>query len=252
MPRQPLNQTGGSLELDGLSVSFGSVSVLRNLSMHAEPGEIVGLFGRNGAGKTTTLRAISGLNPRTGFIRYQGVNLPVSAAEVARRGIAHVPEGRQLMGDFTVSDNLKFACAAVGKRFDSHTLNSLLASFSNLERVLHRRAGLLSGGEQQMVAIARGLAVEPSILLVDELSLGLSPRAVQESLTALVQACRTRRTTLILVDQNVRTVMKVCDRAYVLSNGQTAEVAHNAEDRESVVAAAYLGAGEDSVDVQNL
>jgi branched-chain amino acid transport system ATP-binding protein len=234
-------ESGGTIAIDDLKVSFGAVSILRGLSMHADQGEIVGLFGRNGAGKTTTLRTISGLNPRTGTITYGGVSLPVSPAAVARLGIAHVPEGRQLMGDFTVLDNLRFACAAVGAKADSTVIDSLTDSFSNLGRVLGRRAALLSGGEQQMVAIARGLAVSPSALLVDELSLGLSPRAVRESLDALVQACRTRGTTLILVDQNVRSVLKVCDRAYVLSNGTTSEVPEDAD--ESVVAEAYLGSG---------
>jgi branched-chain amino acid transport system ATP-binding protein len=220
----------GGLRVRGLRAAYGSAEILAGVDLEVRPGEVVGLAGRNGAGKTTTLRAISAMLPRRAAeLSYAGDPLPASPRGVARRGVAHVPEGRGVLRELTVEENLRFAAVAVGRRYTTAERDAALAWFPPLTRLLGRRAGLLSGGEQQMLAIARGLAAGPRLLMVDELSLGLSPRAVREVLGGLLTACRGQRIALLIVDQNLRALAANCDRLYVLAGGVT--TCHEAPSR---------------------
>ena len=212
----------GGLEVAGLRAAYGSAVVLTGVDLSVGPGEVVGLVGRNGAGKTTTLRAISGTIPRNaGGLSFDGVSLPTHPYRVARQGVIHVPEGRMVLRGLTVEENLAFGAAAVGAVFGAAERERALAWFPALRPLMARRAGLLSGGEQQMLAIARGLMARPRLLMVDEMSLGLAPRAVREVLDAVLSACREQGVALLMVDQNLRLLSAHCDRLYVLAGGAT-------------------------------
>ena len=210
------------LEVTGLQAAYGSAVVLSGVDLRVGPGEVVGLVGRNGAGKTTTLRAISGTIPRRAEgMSFDGAALPAQPYRVARRGVIHVPEGRGVLRGLTVDENLAFGAAAVGGSFGAADRERTVAWFPALGPLLARRAGLLSGGEQQMLAIARGLMARPRLLMVDEMSLGLSPRAVREVMAAVLSACRDEDIALLMVDQSLRSVAAHCDRLYVLAGGVT-------------------------------
>jgi branched-chain amino acid transport system ATP-binding protein len=230
------------LVVSGLAVRFGAVHVLRDVNLEVGPGEVVGLVGPNGVGKTTTLRAVSGVVPRyAGTVSLDGEPLGSRPDLVARRGVGHVPEGRGLFPDLTVQQNLYFAAVAVGRRPTRADLVPILEFFPALEQLLDRKAGLLSGGEQQMVAIGRGLVAAPKVLMVDELSLGLAPRVVTEVLERLLQASRDRGIGLLLVDQNVRALTAICDRMYTLGNGRSQAAEAGDEEFMRVV---YFGSGD--------
>jgi len=222
------------LDVQELVVRLGKAEILRGVTLSVDRGELVGLIGANGAGKTTTLRAISGMIPRRGLhLTLDGQPIPGEAYRVARMGISHVPEGRGLLTSLTVRDNLQLACMAVGKPFSRSVVTDLLTAFPQLEGLIHRYPDTLSGGERQLVAIARGLVVDPRVLMVDELSFGLAPKAVSQVAEALVAACRLRSTALLLVDQNVSTVASTCRRIYVLSAGRTSQPDRSAMLEES-------------------
>jgi branched-chain amino acid transport system ATP-binding protein len=209
-----------ALQVVGLAAGYGSARVVTDVNLEVASGEIIGIAGRNGAGKTTVLRAISGLIPRTaGALTLHGVPLPARADLVARMGVAHVPEGRGIFRTLSARANLKFGMVACGHRFDEGKLAEVLTFFPRLERLLDRPAGLLSGGEQQMLAIARGMIAEPRLLMVDELSLGLAPKATWDVMRAVAEMCRKAATSLLLVDQNVRALAQTCDRLYLLDGG---------------------------------
>lgn len=209
-----------ALEITDVAAAYGRARVLESVSLRVDPGEVVGLVGRNGAGKTTLLRVISGMVGKTvGTLRLGGKPLPASPAAVARRGVAHVPEGRGLFPSLTVRENLQVG-ASVRRRTDAVMVDRLTELVPRIAAVLDRRAGSLSGGEQQLVAIARGLAGDPSFLLVDEASLGLSPRAAEEIYT-LVRQLASAGIGCLLVDQNILAVQDCSSRTYVLSGGCT-------------------------------
>ena len=209
------------------------------MDLAIEPNQIVGLVGCNGAGKTTTLKAVSGLVRRKGGdIRLGGAALPRRPDDVARCGVVHVPEGRGLMPRLTARQNLELGAVAVGRRFTQADLRHTLDLFPALAQSLDRTAGLLSGGQQQMVAIARGLAQGPKLLMIDELSLGLAPKIVSDLLRLLVQIAQERAVGLLLVDQNVRALAGVCDVVYLLEHG----VAQRTDGRnEDLIRTVYLG-----------
>jgi branched-chain amino acid transport system ATP-binding protein len=208
------------LSIAHLEVGYGAAQVLNDVSLAIEPQQIVGLIGRNGAGKTTTLRAVSGLvRRRGGDIRLNGEPLPSRPDVVARKGVVHVPEGRGLMPRLTARQNLELGAVAVGRSFGQPELQQALRLFPAIESSLDRPAGLLSGGQQQMVAIARGLAQGPKLLMIDELSLGLAPKIVTDLLSLLITIVRERSIGLLLVDQNVRALAEVCDTIYHLEGG---------------------------------
>jgi branched-chain amino acid transport system ATP-binding protein len=235
------------LEVDALSVAYGAVEVLWDVSLAVRSGEIVALIGANGAGKTTLLRAISGAIPsRGGRIRLRGHDLTGAPPDArVRHGIAHVPEGRQLFAGMTVRENVRMGAYARADRRVRATLESDLARVFALFPVLAERrdqlAGTLSGGEQQMCAIARGLMTRPALLLIDELSLGLAPVVVDRLIEAL-RAVHEAGTTLLLVEQDVLTALDLASRGYVTANGRVVLEGASGELRDTdLVREAYLG-----------
>jgi branched-chain amino acid transport system ATP-binding protein len=210
------------LELDQLEVSYDGVAAVRNLSISIAQGEIVGLIGPNGAGKSTTLHAIMGLvRVAGGDVRLSGRSIRGRAPEhVARAGIALVPEGRRIYPHLTVDENLKLGFAAAGRRGDrSEVLESIHELFPILGRYGRRLGGVLSGGEQQQLAIARALAAEPDVVLLDEPSLGLAPTVVDAVFERLAQI-RERGVTTLLVEQRAQRTVALADRTYALANGE--------------------------------
>jgi branched-chain amino acid transport system ATP-binding protein len=231
------------LRLDGIEAGYGDLTAIVEVSLEVRPGEAVALIGSNGAGKTTTLRAVSGLLPvRAGRIEFEGARLDgLGSAEIVARGIAHVPEGRQLFPTMTVRENLELGDRAADRRRRADTLELVFALFPRLHERERQLAGTLSGGEQQMCAIGRGLMARPRLLLLDEPSLGLAPVMVKLIFDTL-QRINGAGTTIMLVEQNVPRALQLSHRGYVLENGRIALEG----TRESLLASphvkqAYLG-----------
>jgi branched-chain amino acid transport system ATP-binding protein len=240
--RGPGGESAAALELRGLSAGYGATTIVRNVDLSVSAGEVVLLVGPNGAGKTTTLLTISGLlDPCAGEIHILGS--PVRAGrphEVARRGVAHVPEDRALFKGLTVAQNLRLGTRS--RRIHQHRLGQVLAQFPALPALLGRKAGLLSGGEQQMLALARAMCGQPRLLLIDELSHGLAP-LISAHLLQDVRGIADSGTAVLLVEQHLTLAIPFADRAYLLDHGQVR--AHdNVADlaRGETAARAYLGA----------
>ncbi len=236
-----------ALTVAGLSVAYGPVAVLHEVSLEVRQGEIVAVIGANGAGKTTLLRTIVGvLRPAAGRIAVDGVVLTGRPSWwVARRGIALVPEGRGIFGDQSVRDNLTLGALARPDRRNATAvradLDRALGLFPNLGSMLDRPAASLSGGQQQMLAVARGLMARPRFLLLDEPSLGLAPRLVRE-IFAAIDRLRAEGVTVLLVEQMAAQALALCDRAYVLERGRITLAGAAAEVRRNpTVIEAYLG-----------
>lgn len=231
------------LEIKDLWVSYDHIQAVRGVSLGVDQGEIVALIGANGAGKSTILRAISGLQPvARGAIRYDGRDLgPWSAHRIAQAGIAHVPEGRGIFGTLTVLENLRLA--AYG-RTDNQLDRDVDRVFSLFPRLAERRSqwgSTLSGGEQQMLAIGRGLMSRPLLLILDEPTLGLSPKLAADMLMSLKQL-NEQGITILLVSQEVIQSLQLSQRAYVLENGQIALQGTGEElSRNEHIRKAYLG-----------
>jgi branched-chain amino acid transport system ATP-binding protein len=228
------------LAIEGLTAGYDGAPVLRSLDLHVGPGEVVALLGPNGAGKTTTLRAISGIvRPLAGTIRLAGEDLARRSPDSrARRGIAHVPEGRGLFFGLTVAEHLRLA--ALGERLDG---DAAYGYFPALAKLADRRAGLLSGGEQQMLALGRALARKPRLLLLDEPSLGLAPVIVEHLLPIVSDYAKETGCAVLLVEQHIHIALAVADRGYVLSHGEL--VVHERADvlraDHGLILSSYLG-----------
>ena len=236
------------LELSGLRARYGAADVLHGLDVTVEEGEIVALLGANGAGKSTTLRAISGLVPQvSGSVRFAGQSLlGLGPERIVRLGVAHVPEGRRVFPGLTVRDNILLGASnrkGVGRRALERETDEMLEHFPDLRRLERALGWTLSGGQLQMVAVARGLMARPRLLLLDEPSLGLAPLIVQQ-VFRIVADIRARGTTVLLVEQNAHMALGVADRGYVLETGRLLVSGKpDALWADPQVRAAYLGGG---------
>ena len=233
------------LEVESIDVFYGPIQALRGVTLHVGEGEMVALLGANGAGKTTTLRAISGLTaPAAGSVRIAGTEASgLPAQRVVRMGVAHLPEGRELFGELSVIENLKLGHWPLrkNKHDEAELLDEVMQLFPRLRERAHQHAATLSGGEQQMLAVARALMSRPKLLLVDELSLGLAPIVVQQLFEAIAEVNR-RGTAVLLVEQFVHVALRYTARAYALARG---EVALEGRSKDLLASpelmAAYLG-----------
>jgi branched-chain amino acid transport system ATP-binding protein len=234
------------LELRDVSVLYGEIEALRGVSLAIEPGEVVTLLGSNGAGKSTTLRAISGLaKPASGEILLDGKSIKgLRADEIVRRGIAHVPEGRRVFPGLSVKENIMLGASnrsGVSKAQLSREADEMFDLFPDIRRFADSLGWTLSGGQLQMVALARGLMAKPRLLLLDEPSLGLAPVIVQ-AVFRIIAEIRRRGTTVLLVEQNARMGLSVADRGYVLETGRLVlSGAPEALWANDDIRAAYLG-----------
>jgi branched-chain amino acid transport system ATP-binding protein len=228
------------LEVTGLAAGYGRVQVLWDVDLEVGEGEVVALVGSNGAGKTTLLRAVSGMiTPTGGEVRLAGDSLVGRAPEEAvRAGLAHVPEGRRLFAGLTVRENLRVGAYVHGERAD---IDRAVGLFPRLGERLDQVAGSLSGGEQQMCAIARGLMANPKLIMIDELSLGLAPNLVEQILERLTSVTEAG-TAVLLVEQDVDAALEAAARGYVLENGRiVASGESSALLEDPRIREAYLG-----------
>jgi branched-chain amino acid transport system ATP-binding protein len=232
------------LQVENIDVYYEAIHALQGVSFNVDAGEIVTLIGANGAGKSTTLRAVSGLvHPRSGRITFNGTSIEAMSAErVVRLGISHVPEGRKIFAPLTVRENLAMGAYTRNDRAETErSLQRVFASFPRLRERLAQLGGTLSGGEQQMLATGRGLMSAPTLLLLDEPSMGLSPILVEE-IFRIIREINEQGTAILLVEQNAHMALSVAHRAYVLETGRIVlsgsarEIADNPQ-----VKAAYLG-----------
>ena len=243
------------LELTGVDAGYGAGPVLKALTLEVREGEIVALLGSNGAGKSTTLRSISGLVPNvTGDITLAGKSLRGMKPEaIVREGIAHVPEGRRVFPGLTVRENIMLGASnrrGIGRRALNGEVDGMIDSFPDLRRLQHALGWTLSGGQLQMVAVARGLMAKPRLLLLDEPSLGLAPLIVQQ-VFRIVADIRARGATVLLVEQNAHMALSVADRGYVLETGKLLTSGRPDELwANDDVRAAYLG-GKSGVGVEH-
>ena len=231
------------LALDNVNTYYGNIHALQGVSLTIAQGEIVTLIGANGAGKTTTLKTISGLlHPRQGTVAFEGKNISKTAAhQLVRQGIGHAPEGRRIFGRMSVLENLMMGAFTRDQTRIQPDLDRVMGLFPRLRERTHQLGGTLSGGEQQMLAIARALMSEPRLLLLDEPSLGLSPILVQQIFT-IIKEINGQGTTILLVEQNALQALTIAHHGYVLQTGQVV-LSGVASDliKNEMVRKAYLG-----------
>lgn len=231
------------LEIIDLSASYGHIEALKHVHYFAEEGEIVSIIGSNGAGKSTLLKCLSGqVKPKTGEVLFMGKKLPSQPHEIVKLGIVQVPEGRRTFSGLTVRDNLLVGGYLCKGRQLEENLEKQMALFPVLKERCTQYAGTLSGGEQQMLAIARGLMASPKLIMLDEPSLGLAPIIVDQ-VFEIIKNIRDMGVTVLLVEQNARKALSICDKACVLENGEINICGTGADLLKSdVVRKAYLGA----------
>lgn len=239
------------IRIKDLEVGYGRSVVIQGISMVAEKGRITSIIGANGAGKTTLLRAISGMvRPRSGTIEVGGARLErMSPRDIVRHGVCHVPEGRQIFADLTVAENLRLGALAVGSKVDKARQQTLVFDyFPRLAERRAQRAGTLSGGEQQMLAVGRALMAAPDVLLLDEPSTGLAPKLVQQVFLIVRALNQREKLTVLLVEQNPRLALQLADDCYVLVNGRIAASGPaDTLESESIVRSFYLGTESDAL-----
>ncbi|GGQ99016.1 ABC transporter ATP-binding protein [Deinococcus ruber] len=246
-----LNRASGAagaqpmLELKDIHTYYGHIHALKGISLEVMQGEIIALIGGNGAGKTTTLRTVSGMQkPRSGTLTYMGKNIAGSRPDtIMLQGMSHVPEGRRIFGQLTVRENLEIGAYTVTDRaLINQRIQEGFEFFPRLKEREKQLGGTLSGGEQQMLAIARALMVAPKLLLLDEPSMGLSPKFVEAIFDIVERLNKERGTTILLVEQNASMALGIAQRAYVMQTGEirlqgpAADIANNESVRK-----AYLG-----------
>ncbi|HEV8687871.1 MAG TPA: ABC transporter ATP-binding protein [Gaiellaceae bacterium] len=232
------------LELEGVEARYGAIRALHGVSLTLEEGEVVAILGANGAGKTTTLRAVSGLVRRRGEIRFAGRSLLRDAPEaIARRGIAHVPEGRGIFDELTVWENLRMgAYVRISRRELKSEAERVFGYFAWMRERSGQQAGTLSGGEQQMLSLARALVSRPRLLMLDEPSLGLAPTVTQELFRVVKQLNAEEKLSVLVVEQNAEIALEAANRAYVLEVGRVAVEGSSDElRRHEGVRKSYLG-----------
>lgn len=230
------------LEIRNLEVSYGNVNALNGISLDVEQGKIISLIGANGAGKSTLLDAISGrVKKKSGEILFEGKTLPKEIHKVVQRGITQVPEGRKIFAGLTVEENLVMGGITLPKNDTKATEKRMYELFPVLQERRLQQAGTLSGGEQQMLALARGLMSQPKLLLLDEPSLGLAPIIVSQ-MFGFIKSIRDMGYTILLVEQNATKALELCDYAYVIENGliRMKGTAEELLSRSDIVSA-YLG-----------
>lgn len=232
------------LKIENINVFYGAIHALKGITLEVKEGEIVTLIGANGAGKSTTLRTVSGLlRPKSGDISFEGQGITNTAAqEIVKRGISQVPEGRRIFANMTVFENLELGAYI---RSDNSGINEdiqkVFSRFPRLEERRAQQAGTLSGGEQQMLAIGRGLMSRPRLMLLDEPSMGLAPLLVKE-IFSIIKEINASGTTILLVEQNAHMALSIAHRAYVMETGRITLSGTSKELAESEdVKKAYLG-----------
>lgn len=233
------------LELENVHSYYGHIHALHGISLRVEEGEIVTLIGANGAGKSTTLRTISGLiKPRQGSVRLSGQNITsMPPYQIVEKGVGHVPEGRGIFPRLTVRENLEMGAFTLNDRVELvRRMEFVFALFPRLKERINQKGGTLSGGEQQMLATARGLMLKPHILMMDEPSMGLAPVLVEAIFGVIRELNQKEGTTILLVEQNALMALSVAHRGYVLQTGQivVSDTSENLKKNE-MVRAAYLG-----------
>lgn len=232
------------LKVENINVYYGNIHALKDVSLEVERGEIVTLIGGNGAGKTTTLRTISGLiHSKTGEITFEDeVISNAPAQEIVKKGISQVPEGRRIFANLSVLENLEMGAYLRKDRQEiKNTMENIFTRFPRLKERMHQRAGTLSGGEQQMLAMGRALMSKPKLLLLDEPSMGLAPILVQE-IFSIITEINKAGTTVLLVEQNAHMALSIAHRAYVLETGRIVLSGYAKDLAESdEVRKAYLG-----------
>jgi branched-chain amino acid transport system ATP-binding protein len=232
------------LEIKNLHVYYGAIHALKGIDFHLEEGEIVALIGANGAGKSTSLNTISGLQrPKVGHILFEGQDLTqIPPQLIVRKGIIQVPEGRKIFAKLTVKENLEMGAFTSNDRVRfQKDVEAVFVRFPRLKERIKQLGGTLSGGEQQMLAIARGLMAHPKLMLLDEPSMGLSPILV-EQIFEIIQDINKQGTSILLVEQNAQMALSIADRGYVMETGKVV-LEGNADDllNNPMVQAAYLG-----------
>ena len=234
------------LKINGISTFYGKVQALNNVSLEVNEEEIVSIIGANGAGKSSLMRSIMGIvHPQRGTISFKGEDITrTKTNNIVQKGIVYVPEGREVFTDLTVEENLEMG--AFSKKFTVHKLHALFeemyATFPRLKERRHQPAGTLSGGEQQMLAIARGMMSEPELIMFDEPSLGLAPVIVDEMFDVIFSINQKKKIPVILVEQNAFAALNISSRCYVLENGVVMTSGNSRELAESPeIKKAYLG-----------